>query len=88
MYRFPAALGVILVLQAVLDYLELQLSHRTDNLAVVELVDEHLCHTLVHELVDAFVELLGLHRIIVLDIFEHLRREGGQTAEMELFTFC
>ena len=37
-YWFPAALGVILVQQAVLDNLKLQLPHSTNNLAVVELV--------------------------------------------------
>ena len=37
---FPAAFGVILVLQAILDDLELQLADGPDDFAVVELVDE------------------------------------------------
>ena len=79
---FPAALGIVLILQSVLDDLKLQLSHRTDNLASVELVDEELSHTLVHELVDTLLQLLGLHGVSVLDVLEHLGREGGQSAEM------
>ena len=75
MYRLPATLGVVFVLQSVLYHLELQLTYSSDNLSSVELVYEHLCHTLVHELVDTFVELFALHRIVVLYILEHLRRE-------------
>ena len=74
-YWFPTALGSVFVFQTVLDNLELQLSHRTDNLAVVELVYEQLCHTLVHQLVDALLQLLGLHGVGILDILEHLGRE-------------
>ncbi len=51
-YRFPAAFGVIFVLQTVLYDLELKLTDGTDDLATVELVDEQLCHTLVHQLFD------------------------------------
>ena len=35
--RLPTALGVVFVLQTVLNDFELQLPHRTDNLAPVEL---------------------------------------------------
>ena len=52
---FPAALGIILILQAVLDDLKLQLADGTDNLAVVELVDEQLGNALVHQLVNTFL---------------------------------
>ena len=54
-YRFPAALGVVFVFQSVLDNLKLKLSHGSDNLSAVKLVYEHLCHALVHKLVDALV---------------------------------
>ena len=70
MHRLPAALGVVLVLQAVLDNLELQLTHGTHDAAAVELVDEELRHTLVHELLQSLLELLALHRVIVLDVLE------------------
>ena len=39
-YWLPAALGAILVQQAILYYLELELSHRSYTLAAVELVDK------------------------------------------------
>jgi hypothetical protein len=42
MHGLPAALGVVLVLQAVLDNLELQLTNRAHDAAAVELVDEDL----------------------------------------------
>ena len=85
-YRLPAALGVVFVFQTVLDNLKLQLSHCADNLAAVELVDKHLCHTFVHELVDTLLQLLCLHRVIVLNVFEHLGREARQTAEVQLLS--
>ena len=84
MHGLPAALGVVLVLQAILDDLKLQLSDGTDDAAVVELVDEHLRHTLVHELLDALLELLRLHGVVVLDILEELGRERRQSAEMQV----
>ena len=83
----PAALGIVLVLKAVLDDLKLQLTDGTDDTAVVELVDEHLCYALVHQLLDTFLELLRLHGVVILDILEQLRREGGKSAEVELLTF-
>ena len=86
MHRFPTTLRVVFVLQAILDDLELQLTYGTNDLPVVELVDEELCHTLVHQLVDALLQLFGAHGIIVLDVFEELWRERGKAPEMKLFT--
>ena len=86
MYGLPTALGVVLVLQTVLNHLELQLTNGADDLTVIELVDEQLGHTLVHQLVDTLLELLGLHRVIVLDILKQLWRERRQTTEMQLLT--
>ena len=83
---FPTALGIVLVLQAILDDLELQLAHSTDNLATIELIDEQLGHTLVHQLVDTLLQLLRLHGVVVLDILKQLGREGWQSAEVKLFT--
>ena len=83
--RFPTALGVILVFQTILDNLELQLTNGTDDLAVVELVDEQLGYTLVHQLVDTLLELFRLHGVVVLDILEQLWREGRQATEVKLF---
>ena len=54
---FPTALGVVLVLQSLLYDLELQRAHGTYNLASVELVDEQLGYALVHQLVNALLEL-------------------------------
>ena len=70
MHGLPAALGVVLVLQTILDDLKLQLAYGADDLAVVELVDEQLGDTLVHQLVDTLLKLFRLHGIIVLYIFE------------------
>ena len=85
MYRLPTALRIVLVLQTILDHLELQLADSTDNLTVVELVDEQLGHTLVHELVDTLLQLLRLHGVVVLDILKQLGREGRQSTEVKLF---
>ena len=87
-YRFPTARSIILVQQTILDDLKLQLSDCTDNLATVELIDKQLRHTFIHQLVDTFCQLFLLHRIGILNILEHLRREAGQSAEMEQFSFC
>ncbi len=81
--RLPTALRTVLILQTILDNLELQLPYRTDNLASVELVDKQLCHTFVHQLVDTFGKLFLFHRVGILDILEHLRRETRQSAESE-----
>ena len=81
--RLPTALCAILVQQAILNHLELQLPHGADNLAVVKLVDKQLSHSLVHELFNALVELFGLHRVVVLDILEHLGREAWQALEVQ-----
>ena len=48
--RLPAAQGVVFVLQSVLYDFELQLSDSSDDFSSVELVDEKLRHSLVHEL--------------------------------------
>lgn len=68
----PAALGVVLVLKAILDDLELELAYGTDDLTAIELVDEELSHAFVHELGNTFLKLLGLHGVGVLYVFEHL----------------
>ena len=87
MYRLPAALGVVFVLQAILNHLKLQLSHCSYDLTVVELVDKQLRHTFVHQLVNTFLKLLGLHGVIILNIFEEFGRERRQSTEMQLFAF-
>ena len=85
-YRLPTALGIVFVLKTILYDLELQLAHRTDELAAIMLVHEELCHTLAHKLVDTLGKLLGLHRVGILDIFEHLGREARKSLEMEHFS--
>ena len=72
--------------QAVLNNLKLQLSHGTDNLPAIELIGKQLGYTLVHQLLDTFVQLLCLHRIGVLYIFEHLGREAWQSLEMQFLS--
>ena len=84
-YRLPTALCAILVEEAILDNFKLELTDRADNFAIVELVGKELCDTFVHELVYAFLKLFCFHRIGILDIFEHLRREAWQAFEVEFF---
>src|SRR5690606_31098459 len=81
--RLPATQSVILMFQPVLYHFKLKLSHRSYQFATVELVNKHLRHTLAHKLVNTLSQLFGTHRIGILNIFEHLRRETGQTLEME-----
>ena len=86
-HRLPTALGIVFVFQAVLDNFELKLTYRTDNLASIELVDEQLGYPFVHQLVDTLCQLLLLHRVGILDVLEHFRREARQSLEVELFAF-
>ena len=81
----PAALGAILVLQAVLDNLKLQSTHSADNLATIERRGEELCHTLIHQLVDTLGELFELLGVGILDVAEHLGCKRGDTREFEFF---
>ena len=84
MNRLPTALGIVLVLQAILDNLELQLTDSTHDATTIELVDEQLCHPLVHHLLHTLRELLALHWIIVLDVLEEKWRERWQSTEVNL----
>ena len=63
------------------------MSYRTDDFPSVELVDEELCHALVHQLFDTLVQLFGLHGVGILDVFEHFGRETRQSAEMYHLSF-
>lgn len=73
--RLPTALRVVLMFKTILYNFELKLAYGTDDAAVVELVYKHLGHTFVHELLDAFLKLLRLHRVIILNILEQFGRE-------------
>ena len=87
MNGFPTALGIVLVLQTILDNFKLQLTYRSNNLTAIKLINEQLGYTLVHQLVDTLLKLLRLHGVVVLDILEQLRREGRLSAEMQLLAF-
>ena len=71
-YRFPATGCIVFIQQTILN----ELSYRTNNLTANELIDKQLCHTFIHQLVDTFCQLFLFHRISILDIFEHFRREA------------
>lgn len=86
-YGFPPHSSSIFMKQSVLDYLELKLAYRTDNLTAVELVGKQLCNTFVHELLYTLVKLLGFHRVGVFDILEHLRRETWQSLVVQALAF-
>ena len=85
MQRLPATLGAILVEQSILDHLKLKLTDGTDDASAVELIDKELCYTFAHELVGTLDELLLLHRVGILDIFEVLRTKARQPLEVEHF---
>ena len=70
-YGLPAAVGAIFMQQAILYNFKLQLPNSANDFAIVELIDKQLRHTLVHELLNAFVELFGFHGIAIFDIFKH-----------------
>lgn len=86
----PAPNGILRYthFKSVLYNLKLQLSYRADYLSAVKLINEHLRHALVHKLVYTFVELLALHRVVILYILEHFRRERRQSSEMQYFSVC
>ena len=75
------------MLQTVLDDLELERAHRADDLAAVERACEQLRHALVHQLVDAFGQLLEFQRVGVLDVAELLGGERRNSGEAELLAF-
>ena len=75
--RLPAALCTILVQETVLNHLKLELPYGSDDFAAVELVDKELCHPFVHQLFHPSLQLFCLHRVGILDIFEHFGREAG-----------
>ena len=83
-HRFPAALGIVFVLQTVLDDFELERPDRADDLAAVERGYEQLRHAFVHELIDAFGQLLEFQRVGVLDVAELLGGERRDAREFEL----
>ena len=72
-YWFPTTGRIVFIQQTVLNDLKLQLSHRTDNLTAIELIDKQLCHTFIHQLIDTFRQLFLFHRVGILNILEHLR---------------
>ena len=74
-YGLPPALRAVFVQKTVLDHLELELTDGADDFSSVELVGEQLRHTFVHKLVYAFVELLGFHRVGVLDVYLNISGE-------------
>ena len=84
-HRLPTTLGIILILQAILNHFKLQLADGTYDFSAVKLVDEKLRHAFVHQLLDTLLQLLGLHGVGVLDVLEHLGREGGQASVVEIF---
>lgn len=68
--------------QAILDHLKLKLTDSTDSASAVELIDKELYYQ-PYQLVGTLDELLLLHRISILDIFEELRTKAGQPLEVE-----
>ena len=92
-HGLPATLGVVLVLQAVLDNLELQLAHGADNLAAVELVHEELRHTLSHQSIWEIAEVLRQEMAQYPEIIEYQAAlssggpGGGNTVDVEIYGY-
>ena len=78
-------MGAIFVQQAILDHFKLKCPHGANHFAVVEVQGKQLGHTFVHQLVDAFVKLLGFHRVGIIDISEMLRRKGRDPLKLYFF---
>ena len=76
-YWLPSALSPVFMKQAILNHLKLKLADSADNFPSVEIICEYLGHAFIHKLVNPFVKLLLLHRVSILYILEHLRRERG-----------
>ena len=82
---FPTTLGIVFVLQSVLDDFKLELAYGANDFTPVKLVNKELGYAFVHELLNTLLELLGLHRVGILDVLKHFGREGGESAVMEEF---
>lgn len=72
--------------QAVLYHLKLELTHGAYKLTIAGLLGEELCHTLICELADAFLELLGFHRIGIDQFLEDLRGESRYAAYLKVLS--
>ena len=75
------------MLQAELDHIKLQFSHRADDLPVTRLLDEQLRDAFFGELLDAFFQLLGAERVPVFQLAEDLGRKIGNALVMQFFSF-
>ena len=82
-----SALCPVFMKESVLNDLELERADGSDDFTSVELVDEELRHALVHKLVDALGELLGLHGVGVVNVSEELGGEAWQPAEVDILAF-
>ncbi len=83
--RNKGGFGAVLVLEAVLNDFELQLADRTHHLAVARIHDKKLGHPFVGQLLNALFQLLGFHRVIILQLLENLGREAGNPLELQVF---
>jgi len=72
------------VFQAVLDHVKLQCTHRSNHLSIVEGKGKQLSYPFVHQLVDAFVELFGLHGVGIVNVAEMFGREARDAFKVDL----
>ena len=72
---FPTTLGIVFVLQSVLDDFKLELAYGANDFTPVKLVNKELRYAFVHELLNTLLELLGLHGVGILDVLKHFGRE-------------
>ena len=61
---FPSTACAIFMKQTILNYFKLELTYGANNLAIVELIDKELSHTLVHQLLDTLVQLLDRKSVV------------------------
>src|SRR5690606_2729018 len=77
----------ILMLQPVLYNFILKCAYSTYNLTVVHFKGKQLRYTFVHQLVNTFFKLLGLHWVGIVDVTEMLRREARYAFKAHDLTF-
>ncbi len=79
--------SAVFMLQAVLDDVELERTDAADDLGVVYRAGEELGDAFVHQLIDAFGELLRFERIAVVHPAELLGAEARDALEVQLLPF-
>ena len=79
--------GAVLMQQAVLDDLELKLTHTADDLLLPAILGEKLGDTFVRQLRKPLLQLFGFHRVFIDYLLKNLRRKGRNSGKKEILAF-